>query len=619
MPAYALIADPDQSQAEVYRNIALAEGFEVQVVRDGDAALDLLRTQGAPALLITELSLPRRDGFALLGELRKLASAESSPAVVVSAFRELRDEAMKQKDALGISAMLARTSPVESVRRAVKKALAGSPAPHGPARAYRAPTGFERPEPTPEAEERAEERRLQAIDEMEIVEEAPQEEALRQIVEETAKKFSVPMAAISLILEKKHWFKAHVGIGSDSNRDLELDSSFCRHVVQGHAPLVVPDAAVHPYFSRNRLVQEGAVRGYAGAPLQTPEGHVIGSLCILDSKPLAISAEDIDQLVLLARLVAGELSLRTSAKQLARTQTLLAGDRAAAVPDFNSLSYLAAVMDNIDSGVLLLDRNRRSVLANRALAGLFGSTIEAIVGRHRDDLLREYSAQFANPDDFLSRLRTAPEGPFALRGEFQMERPSRRVLRWVTKPVQLGEGVGHLTVVTDITAERDLERERGELSRTDPVTGLGNRRTGEEVLERESSRGQRFGSRVSLALFNLDLFGQVSEKHGHLAGDEALRAVAQVIAGAVRGADIAVRWGGDELLAILPSTGIDGARSFGERVRARVEALEPARGHGVTVSCGIAEVQPGEDALVALARASDQLAEAKEAGRNRVR
>jgi diguanylate cyclase (GGDEF)-like protein/PAS domain S-box-containing protein len=619
LPAYALIADPDKSQAEIYRHIALAEGFDVQVVRDGDAALSLLRSLGAPALLITELSLARRDGFELLAELRKLASAESSPAVVVSAFRALRDQAMQQKDALGISAMLARTSPVESVRRAVKKALAGSPAPHKPARAYRAPAGFEPPEPTPASEERAEERRLQAIDEMEIVDEAPQEEALRQIVEETAKKFGVPIAAISLVLEDRQWFKAHSGVQGAllSQRGSELDASFCRHVVQDHAPLVIPDATVHPYFSRNRLVQEGAVRSYAGAPLQTPEGHVIGSLCIIDSKPMAISAEDVDQLVLLARLVAGELSLRSSAKQMAKTRALLGA--AAPLPEFNSLSYLTAVMDNIDNGVLLLDANRTTVLANPALAGIFGSTIEAIVGRHRDDLLREYAAQFADPDGFLSSLRAAPQGPFALRGEFQMERPTRRVVRWVTKPVQLGEGVGHLTVVTDITAERDLERERGELSRTDPVTGLGNRRTGEEVMERESSRGQRFGSRVSLALFNLDLFAQVSERHGQHAGDEALRAVAEVIAGAVRGADIAVRWGGDELLAILPATGIDGAKSFGERVRARVEALEPSRGHGVTVSCGLAEVQPGEDAMVALGRASDQLAEAKEAGRNRVR
>ena len=618
MTAYALIAEPDGSQAQIYRHIALAEGFDVEMVRDGAAALRLLRSAGAPALLISELSLPGADGFALLTELRKLAPAGASPAVVVSAFRELRDAAMKQRDALGISAMLAKTSPVESIRRAVKRALAGSPAPHRPAAtAYQAPAGLMPPELTADAEERVEERRLQAIDDMEIVEEVPQEEALRQIVEETARKFGVPMAAISLVLEKKQWFKAHVGVGEDGNRDLDLDSSFCRHVVQGNEPLVVPDATVHPFFSRNRLVQEGAVRSYAGAPLQTPEGHVIGSLCIIDSRPMAISADDVDQLVLVARLVAGELSLRASAKQAAKTRALLAP--AARDAPLDSLPYLSAVMENIDNGVLLLDTNRTSVLANRALAEIFGTTIDAVVGRKRDDLLREYASHFADPGDFLARLRTAPTGPFALRGEFEMLRPARRVVRWVTKPVQLGDGVGHLTVLTDITSERDLQKERTELARTDPVTGLGNRRSGEEVLERESSRAQRFGTRVSVVLFNLDLFAQVSEKHGQPAGDEALRSVAQVVGQTVRGADWAVRWDGDELLAILPATGLDGARSFGERVRARVEALDKGEGHGLTVSCGVAEVQPGEDGSLTLARAAAQLHEAKGAGRNRVR
>lgn len=626
MPVYALIADPDTAQAQTYRHIALAEGFDVRQVRDGEAALALLRTQGPPALLITELSLPRADGFALLSALRELAPMETAPAVVVSAFRELRDEAMRQREALGISAMLAKTSPVESVRRAVKKALAGSPTPHRPApRAYQAPAGLAPPEPTPEAEERAEEKRLQAIDDMEIVEEVPQEEALQQIVEETARKFGVPIAAISLVLENKQWFKAHTGLKGEllDNRGSELDASFCRHAVQARTPLLVPDATVHPFFSRNRFVQDGTIRSYAGAPLETPDGHVIGSLCIIDSKPMAISAEDVDQLVLAARMVAGELSLRAAGKQAEKTRALLPAGVAAEVaqskPLFNSLSYLVAVLENIDNAVLLLDEGRKLVLANRAAADLMGTTVEAIVGRHRDDLLREFSAHFADPAEFLAGLRTAPQGPYALRGEFEMERPARRAIRWVAKPVQLGEGTGQLAVITDITSERDLLRERTELARTDPVTGLGNRPAGEEVLEREASRAQRFGSRVSVALFNLDLFAQVSERHGQHAGDDALRAVAQVIAGAVRGADVAVRWGGDELLAILPSTGLDGARSFGERVRARVEALDAALGHGVTVSCGTAEVQPGEDAAAALLRASELLDEAKGAGRNRVR
>jgi len=81
---------------------------------------------------------------------------------------------------------------------------------------------------------------------------------------------------------------------------------------------------------------------------------------------------------------------------------------------------------------------------------------------------------------------------------------------------------------------------------------------------------------------------------------------------------VAARWGEDELLAILPATGLEGARSFAERVRASVERLDPKTMHGVTLSSGVAELQPGEDWADAVRRADAKLDEAKDAGRNRV-
>jgi diguanylate cyclase (GGDEF)-like protein len=87
---------------------------------------------------------------------------------------------------------------------------------------------------------------------------------------------------------------------------------------------------------------------------------------------------------------------------------------------------------------------------------------------------------------------------------------------------------------------------------------------------------------------------------------------------AMRGVDVAARWGADELLGILPATGLEGARSFAERVRASVERLDPRIMHGVTLSVGVAELQPGEDWADAVRRADAKLDEAKDAGRNRV-
>ena len=625
MPAYALIAEPDPAQAQIYRHIALAEGFDPKLVRDGEQALSALRSLGAPGLTILEPSLALVDGFKVLEELRKLAPPERSPVVVISAFRELRDAALKLRDQLGIAALLARSSPVESVRRTIKKVLAASEGTRGPVPLSTQPS-------VPEAlileidEERAEELRLQHLEELEIIDDvaAPQDEELHQIVADVAKKFGVPTAMISLVLEDKQFAKAHVGLGGAllENRGGPRDLSFCTHVVQGRQPLVVPDAAVHPAFANNPLVQQGVVRSYAGAPLETPEGHVLGSLCIIDTKPMTISSEDVDQLVILARLVAGELELRSSRKRQEREREHLSPEMQSEVkkskPLASALGYLSAVLDTIDNGVFLVNEERKVVFTNQALADLFMTTRESMIGRHRDDLIREAAQMSADPDEFLRRLRTSDDGPYALKGEFEMERPRRRMLRWVAKPVQLGEGVGHVAVITDITADRELVHERENLARTDRVTGLMNRRGAEDVLEREAARAQRFGSRVSVALFDLDHFKQVNDRHGHVAGDGALHAVGQVLAAAMRGVDVASRWGGDELLGILPATGLEGARSFAERVRAQVEHLDPALMHGVTLSVGVAELQPGEDWADSVRRAAELLQDAKDAGRNRV-
>jgi len=133
MAAYALIAEPDPGQAQLYRHLAQAEGFEVRVVRDGEQGREALRAFGAPALTIAELALAKVDGFQLISEIRRLEGPEHASVVVVSAFRALRDAAIRLRSEFGISALLARSAPAESLRRALTKVMAASQAPHGPA------------------------------------------------------------------------------------------------------------------------------------------------------------------------------------------------------------------------------------------------------------------------------------------------------------------------------------------------------------------------------------------------------------------------------------------------------------------------------------------------------
>jgi diguanylate cyclase (GGDEF)-like protein len=156
------------------------------------------------------------------------------------------------------------------------------------------------------------------------------------------------------------------------------------------------------------------------------------------------------------------------------------------------------------------------------------------------------------------------------------------------------------------------------LALTDPVTGLANRRGGEEALAREVSRARRSGLPLSLVLFDIDHFKNINDRAGHAVGDRVLRGIAEILSASQRGSDLATRWGGEEFLVLLPDVGLPGARAFAERVRENVHNLAISGAGTISVSAGVSELQIDEDAAAALGRADVNLYRAKAAGRNRV-
>jgi diguanylate cyclase len=153
---------------------------------------------------------------------------------------------------------------------------------------------------------------------------------------------------------------------------------------------------------------------------------------------------------------------------------------------------------------------------------------------------------------------------------------------------------------------------------TDGLTGLANRRALDAALRDAAPLG---GCEVSLLLLDIDHFKAINDNYGHQAGDEALRLIAQTIAGMVRHTDLAARYGGEEFAVLLPSTGRAGALSLAEALRAGIAARRLALGGGapvsVTVSVGAASCEPGETPLAWVARADVALYLAKQAGRDR--
>ncbi len=173
------------------------------------------------------------------------------------------------------------------------------------------------------------------------------------------------------------------------------------------------------------------------------------------------------------------------------------------------------------------------------------------------------------------------------------------------------------------TAYKDLESTSAQLkefSFKDEVTGLYNRRFFSIRLEEEVSRYRRFNHPVSVVLLDLDGFKAVNDELGHGAGDETLRAMADILLKQSRGINVICRYGGDEFAVLLVETSKSGARLYADRIRYVLSTWTFSHGRRVTASFGIAslpeDVAPAADELI---RAADEaLYAAKRAGKNRV-
>ncbi len=158
-------------------------------------------------------------------------------------------------------------------------------------------------------------------------------------------------------------------------------------------------------------------------------------------------------------------------------------------------------------------------------------------------------------------------------------------------------------------------REARRLADMDALTGLRNRRFFHETLQRECNRAHRYGRSLALLVLDLDDFKAINEQVGHLAGDAVLAETATRVRAALRASDIACRVGGDELAIILPEAGATQAAQLYARVEETVSSKPIATIARLTLSGGIAELAPGDDATTFFERADDALYRAKQAGK----
>src|ERR1700744_3850837 len=179
-----------------------------------------------------------------------------------------------------------------------------------------------------------------------------------------------------------------------------------------------------------------------------------------------------------------------------------------------------------------------------------------------------------------------------------------------------------LKTAQDLDQIKDSLKLAEQHSNTDPLTGLANRRSLEAFLRGTQITAMEAGTPLSILMIDIDHFKKFNDGYGHQVGDQVLRLVAKVLHENVRACDLAARYGGEELMAVLPGAPLDVCFEVAERIRRRIgEARLTRRTTGeeissVTVSIGVAQFRMGETADGLIERCDRALYQAKRSGRN---
>ncbi len=202
----------------------------------------------------------------------------------------------------------------------------------------------------------------------------------------------------------------------------------------------------------------------------------------------------------------------------------------------------------------------------------------------------------------------------------------RELIARVNTHLELVKARDQLTIYAESLEEmsRQLLDKTTQLNisaRTDYLTGLANRIHMMERLREESARSRRGGKPCAVIIADIDHFKAINDTHGHECGDHVLGSIADIMRANIREQDVLARWGGEEFLFLLPETDAAGSSVLAEKIRGAVEC-ERISYHDtivpVTLTLGVASLNPEDDIDASIRRADEALYEGKRTGRNRV-
>ncbi|WP_221091307.1 sensor domain-containing diguanylate cyclase [Deinococcus aquaedulcis] len=471
-----------------------------------------------------------------------------------------------------------------------------------------------------------------------------QDETFDRITRLAARVLNVPVAVLNLVDQYRQWGKSAYGLGDTT---APRHDSFCAWTILDDGPLVVEDAPRDPRFRQNPMVTGAPhIHMYAGAPLISPAGHRIGTLCVTDDKPHPLGPEDLQALQDLAAIAMNELELR---RQQLEAQHDAHAQRQQ-VTELRRTLEQARILEGVSS---LMDLDLEPEAATLAAASLIseaigadyaalmtwhGETFNVQAAHHQPGLppqLLALAEQLPHLKGGVTRTLRGLDRPLYLQDYAAHPQALPEVVEAGVAQVAwlpLGEGEAGPTLlmavrlrehaVTDWrsgdrtlleaagrTIRHALQRHAAlqqihEQARQDALTGLFNRRAFDEDLEGRETAGEPF----TLALVDVDGLKGVNDTEGHAQGDRLLQVFGAALASQAGEGGAAYRVGGDEFALLVPDQPEDDVL---ERVDVAMGAAKQITVQRTGASAGVVRWAEADSVATRLALADERMYAAK--------
>jgi diguanylate cyclase (GGDEF)-like protein/PAS domain S-box-containing protein len=464
--------------------------------------------------------------------------------------------------------------------------------------------------------------RLWSLWTRELLDSQPEAEC-EELTRLAASLCGTPTGLITLLDERHQWVR-----DSESFKlgETPREIAFCAHAVRQQGLFVIKDALLDNRFGTNPLVtSDPPLRFYAGTPMLSADGNILGTFSVLDITPRILSAEQANALEVLAKQAAARLEL--TVRRRALDQALAEKEKASASLRASE-ELFRAFMNASPFLSYIKDAAGRLLFYNRAFSQRFGVSEYAWLGRSDEQLWQRNKSVRTQDLEVMN-------GGGIVETEEQIRGADGTISTLRSYKFPCHDSAGNMLLagvavdVTDDVAQkaeleryhRELEDANDQLRRlavTDELTGLRNRRAFEERLVMEFSMARRRKRELAVLLIDVDNFKTINDRWGHSAGDEVLRRLGNILRTTVRLPDLPARYGGEEFAVLLPESGEDSAMGLARRVMQRV-AAEEWENEPVTISMGMAAMNESlQNGYQLVELADEALYAAKRAGKNRV-